>query len=79
MIEILPSQWPLVLGILGLAVAWGEARFKIADLRERLRRVEKEAAEDRKQVQASLKQIELDVREITTVLRVKEDHPIGGV
>lgn len=60
-----------VLFVIGLAAALGEARFKVADLRDRVRALEAAQAEQTKTVAVALEQIRLDIREIKTVLEVR--------
>lgn len=61
----------LLVFVLGLAAALGEARFKISDLRDRVRSLEAAQAEQAKSIAAALEQIRLDIREIKTVLEVR--------
>jgi hypothetical protein len=61
----------IVFFVLGLAAALGEARFKVADLRDRVRQLEAAQAEQSKAIAAALEQIRLDIREIKTVLEVR--------
>lgn len=66
--EWLATYWPVLVGFGALAVAWGETRAKVAELREWRRSEERRRSDEAK----ALEEIRLDVREIKTVLRIRE-------
>jgi hypothetical protein len=60
--------WPVLVSLLGLAVAWGAALTKIADLRRRVDVLERQVTAE---IRADIGAIREDIRELMTLVKRK--------